>query len=153
MGYDTFVEAYNIEILLAPNTTQNIVVERDGERVTLAVHVEGHETQGHGLQPGWGLSWGGDETPLILGVGPESPAEQAGILAGDAVLGANGQRPIAEIDLRVLIEANADQEMTLEIGRDDRELTVTVIPRSEDGTGRLGVALGRRMVHRDLGLV
>jgi regulator of sigma E protease len=152
-GYDTYFDAYNLEIMLAPNTTKPVVVERDGARITLQVEIEADEKHGHGTPPGWGLSWGGDETPIIAGVGAGGPADEAGLLPGDRVLGANGQRPIAEIELRTLIEANAEREMTLEIEREGGELSVDVTPRSEDGKGRLGVHLGLPSVHRDLGVI
>jgi len=152
-GYDTYFDAYTLEIMLAPNTTKAVVVERDGARITLSVEIEADEKHGHGTPPGWGLSWGGDETPIIAGVGAGGPADQAGLLPGDRVLGANGQRPIAEIELRTLIEASAGREMTLEIERAGGELTVGVTPQSEDGKGRLGVHLGLPSVHRDLGVI
>jgi regulator of sigma E protease len=152
-GVDDYSEAYNLEIVLAPNTTKTVLVDRGGRRIGLEVEVEADAVYGHGTDPGWGLSWGGDETPVIAGVSEGGPADRAGLEVGDRVLGADGRRPIPEIELRTLIEANPERELEFEIEREGRELAIVVRPRSEDGTGRIGVLLGLPSVHRDLTIV
>jgi regulator of sigma E protease len=149
-GYDNYGQVYNLEIALAPLTAKSILVERGDERVTLEMHIEADPTYGHGTDPGWGLSWGGDEVAVIAGVSADGPADRAGLLVGDRVVGADGRRPLAEVELRRLIESSPDREMKFVIERDESELTVAVVPRSENGVGRIGVSLGVPSVHRDL---
>ena len=154
-GYETYREVYNLEIALAPKTTKSILVERDGKRLQFEVLIEPDPVYGHGTDPGWGrgLSWGGDETPVIVAVMDGSPAEAAGLLAGDRVLGVGDRRPVTDAELRSLIEASAERGMQLIVGRDDRELKLLVVPRGEPGVGKIGVNLGIASVHRDLSLL
>jgi regulator of sigma E protease len=151
-GFERYSEAYNLEIALAPQTTKSVIVERDGERLTLQVEIEADPVHGHGVDPGWvrGLAWGGDETPVIAGVGEGGPAEAAGVEVGDRVLGVDGQRPVSEPELRNVIESHPGLELTFEIERAGRELTVAIRPEADGGKGRIGVLLGIPSVHRDL---
>jgi regulator of sigma E protease len=151
-GVEAYSEAYNLEIALAPKTTKTIVVERDGGRMTFQIEIEADPVYGHGTEPGWGLSWGGDETPVIAGVSPGGRAEGAGIAVGDRVLGVDGRRPVTEIELRAVIESSPERELSLVIERENRELTVAVTPGAEEGKGRIGVLLGLPSVHKDLSL-
>ena len=80
-GFSTFNEIYNLEIALSPNTTRSLVVRRDGELVALELQVEPDPVYGHGSEPGWDLSWGGDETPIIADVSEGDRADLAGARA------------------------------------------------------------------------
>ena len=152
-GFEIFTEAYNLEIALAPNSKKRVVVDRAGERVELELHVESDPVYGHGAAPGWDLSWGGDETPIIAGVTEGDRADVAGIRVGDRVLAVAGKEPIAEFDLRAAIEASPERDLELKLDRDGEEITLTVVPKSEDGRGLIGVLLGRASVHRELNIV
>jgi len=151
-GYENFGEVYNREVLLSPNTTKSVVVDRDGERLTLNVGIGADEKFGHGLDPGWDLSWGGDETPLIAEVIPGARADEAGLEAGDLVLAAAGREPISERQFRRLLEASPEQELALRIDREGETVELVVIPRDEDGKGKIGALIGLPTVHRDLSL-
>lgn len=152
-GFETFTQAYNLEIALAPNRDKRVVVEREGRRVELTLHVESDPVHGHGADPGWDLSWGGDQTPIIFSVAEGDRADLAGIRVGDRILAAAGRGPISEIDLRGAIEASPERELELRLDRDGEELTLTVLPKFEDGRGLIGVTLGRASIHRDLTLL
>jgi regulator of sigma E protease len=104
------------------------------------------------MAPGWRLGWGGDETPLISYVDEGGPADAAGLRVGDRVIGAEGRRPVTDPELRAIIEEHAGRELTLAIERDGHELSVAVVPASEDGQGRIGVGLTLPSFHRDLSL-
>jgi regulator of sigma E protease len=153
-GYESYGEVYNLEIALAPKTRKAVTVERDGERLQLEVAIEPDPTYGHGADPGWGrgLSWGGDETPVITGIVEDSPAAEAGLMARDRVLGVGERRPVTDAELRSLIQASAGRELTLVIGREEQELELVVTPREIDGQGKIGVGLGIATVHRELTL-
>jgi regulator of sigma E protease len=84
---------------------------------------------------------------VVDSVDPNTPAEVAGLQAGDVLLAINGTT--IEDDRALLIdevESNGGQEVTLLINRDDEELLLTVIPRREGEyiageEGPLGISL------------
>ncbi len=153
LGFEAYGRAYNLEIALAPKTTKPLIIERAGEQLTLELTVEADPVYGHGSAPGWGLSWGGDGTPWIVGVSSGSQAEAAGFRTGDRVLGAGGIEPISEVDLRALIEKSAGSELPFTIEREGSVLQLSVVPLAEEGKGRIGVQLGLPSIQRDLSLV
>ncbi|MGG6296013.1 RIP metalloprotease RseP [Leptolyngbya sp. AN02str] len=76
----------------------------------------------------------------------DSPAAQAGIKAGDIVLGVNGQTlgsgEAAEKELMQAIANSPDQPIQLTIQRENNTLTIPVTPRVDDnGVARVGVVL------------
>jgi len=152
-GFDVFGDVYAREIALAPETRKPLLVEREGERITLELEIESDPVYGHGARPGWNLSWGGDETPVIARVSEGGRAEAAGILEGDRVVAADGQEPIGEFDLRLLLESSPEREIQLAIEREGERIALSVVPADEEGQGRIGVFIGRSSVHRDLTLV
>lgn len=73
-------------------------------------------------------------------------ASQAGIQAGDVVLGVNGQDlttdQAAVEDLIEVIQSSPNETLQFEVQRGDAQLTIPVTPQlSEDGKGRIGVQL------------
>jgi hypothetical protein len=60
-----------------------------------------------------------DDAVAVLDVRPRTPAERAGIVAGDRIVGAQGEplRPQALPRLRALLEGPADTHVALEIAR------------------------------------
>jgi regulator of sigma E protease len=151
-GYENFGEVYNREVLLSPNTTKAVLVNREGQELALSVKIGADEKFGHGLDPGWDLSWGGDETPLIAEVVPGARADEAGLQAGDLVLSAAGREPISERQFRRLLEASPEKELALRVEREDGIVDITVVPRDEEGKGKIGAMIGLPTVHRDLSL-
>ena len=90
----------------------------------------------------------------VIGVMPDSPAEQAGLKLGDRILEMRG----GEITLRVekeqdvidFVQAYRGEEMTLVVARKDGMVEITALPRAiaPDGEGPLGIALGRIVIER-----
>lgn len=79
----------------------------------------------------------------IAEVATDSPAEQAGLKMGDAILSVNGQ-PVEEIDqLQGLVNAQLGKEISLEISRGKERLTKQIIARQNPPAeeGAMGVAL------------
>ena len=72
---------------------------------------------------------------------PGSPAEQAGILAGDTIIAVNGNNLDSDIDLRYRIALNLGEEMTWLIERSRERISVKVIPRLNppEGDGATGI--------------
>jgi len=152
-GLEAFNKAALEEIDLSPATRKPLRVERGGRELLLDLAVPSDPVHGHGVRPGWGLSWGGDQTPVVASVRPGDRAEEAGLRTGDRIVVADGRAGITEAELRALLEASPGRDLPLEVERAGERITITVRPRDEDGKGRIGVGLGVPTVHRDLGLV
>lgn len=79
----------------------------------------------------------------IAGVVPEAPAAQAGIEAGDLVIGFNGE-PINGMDnFRELTQQNAGKEVTVTIQRGGEVFDVSLTPRLNppEGQGAMGIVI------------
>ncbi|MBA4380287.1 MAG: hypothetical protein C0393_06380 [Anaerolinea sp.] len=83
-------------------------------------------------------------TVAIAEVSPGSPAENAGILAGDIVLTANGESIDGVSELQAIIRAHLDQTVSLSLKRVDQQIEISVTPSSSRTTkqGAIGVLLG-----------
>ncbi|MBI2113131.1 MAG: site-2 protease family protein [Candidatus Wildermuthbacteria bacterium] len=81
----------------------------------------------------------------ILAVSGESPAESAGIQAGDIVLSANGFEITKVGQLQDLAKQSGSKELVLDVKRGSETVEITAIPRENppEGEGALGVMLGR----------
>ncbi|TCS37634.1 S1C family serine protease [Reinekea marinisedimentorum] len=72
---------------------------------------------------------GSAEGIIVISVAPDSPAEQAGILAGDVLLSLNGQ-PLSNRTqvARLIAQLIPEQPETLEVSRKGERLAITVTP-------------------------
>ena len=103
----------------------------------------------------WELGAGSQLTPQIGSVNPDSPADKAGLRAGDLVLGVAGQPVFSPDELMQSIQKRAGQTFELAIERDGapRTLAVTAAAVKEKGPtgqeqeiGRIGVGIVTRVV-------
>lgn len=69
---------------------------------------------------------------------PQSRAEQAGLLAGDVILSIN-RVPVHHYQLNEIIEKNPERELEFLVERDGKKLTLKIMPRLEDGVGKIGI--------------
>ncbi|GIL00738.1 MAG: zinc metalloprotease [Alphaproteobacteria bacterium] len=76
--------------------------------------------------------------PLVTGVQPGSPAEQAGFMSGDIVRRVDGTRIESFTDIPRLVAPNPGREMTFVVERDGGEVGLTVTPKLEARTDRFG---------------
>jgi regulator of sigma E protease len=90
----------------------------------------------------WDIGAGPQLIPQISSVSAGSPAERAGLKAGDVVTAVDGQPVYTPEDLVEAIRTRPGQSFPITIERDGRTLTVTVTPdavkeKSPDGQERL----------------
>ncbi len=84
------------------------------------------------------LSTGPLVPPVVGGVGPDSPAERAGLHPGDRIAAIDGEEVRAFSDLQRIVGASAGEPVTLRLS-DQRELTLT--PVMNPTRGRDGVEM------------
>lgn len=79
----------------------------------------------------------------IVGVLPDSPAQQVGIKEGDVVLTVGEKRIVSLTEFTQLVKEKAGQETEIGFKRDGSELNVWLTPRKEPpaGEGPLGVVV------------
>ncbi len=126
-------EQLQYRVLPRANRDVEVIVRRDGQRQTLTVVPEAQTKYELG-----DIGIGPDIHPQLTLIVAGSPAESAGLAAGDVILAANGldttNHPLIEI-----ISASANQPVSLAIRRGDQRLELPVTPRDEGGLGRIGV--------------
>jgi regulator of sigma E protease len=93
----------------------------------------------------WDVGAGPQSVPQISSVSPGSPAEKAGLQAGDVVLAIGGKRVFTAEDLVQAIRAKPREAVPIEIQRENRKLTLTVTPNAEDEKSPTGetIQVGR----------
>jgi regulator of sigma E protease len=140
------------EIVLAPDQTKSVDIERDGVRQTVSMST-GRDPVYHLGAPGWRLIQEGGGPPEVEMVLGGSPADKAGLKHGDKIVGIDGRAPQGEMELKALLEQSIGREVGLTVLRAGGETNLVVTPKDENGKGKIGVlfAEGNR-VHRELSL-
>jgi regulator of sigma E protease len=80
--------------------------------------------------------------PQVIEIVKGMPAETAGFRPGDEIRAVDG-KPV--IDSQAFVDAispRAGQQIGVQVLRDGRPLTLTVTPRNDAGSGRIGVKIG-----------
>ena len=78
----------------------------------------------------------------VTQVEPDTAAEEAGLQSGDLVVAAGGERIDEGLgELRSVIQAAPEEEITLQVQRDGEPVTLTATPESRDGQGFLGIMM------------
>ena len=65
----------------------------------------------------------------IVDVQKDSPAEAAGLQAGDIITSLNGSHPTQTEDIKSITQSNLDTELRITYTREEREFTTGVIPK------------------------
>jgi regulator of sigma E protease len=108
-----------------PGSSQPVVIERDGQRVSVHVQSEPRLVQVVGYP----------DTPIsVQSVAGGSPAERAGLMAGDVIVSVDGQSPY---QFSELIQQNNGKAVNLEVQRGGQKLQMALAPEWGDpGDGR-----------------
>ncbi len=93
--------------------------------------------------------------PLIVGVAPNSPAEQAGLLPNDLVTSFNGSSIGSREELVAITREYLDEMVSLNVLRGGETVTTTLTPRSNppDGQGAIGIEISTATAAQGAGLV
>ncbi|HZN54685.1 MAG TPA: RIP metalloprotease RseP [Candidatus Polarisedimenticolaceae bacterium] len=138
------------EIVLSPDQTKPVLIEREGVRSTLSMRT-GQDPVYHLGSPGWRLAQENGQPPSVDMVLGGSPADAAGLKRGDRIAAIDGHAPQGERELRVMLEQSAGRVVTLSVLREGVAMAIPVTPKDEGGRGKIGVLFsdGNR-VHKDL---
>jgi regulator of sigma E protease len=136
-------EDFNMAVLPRGGRELSIVIDRNGETVPIRVTPEvvgRYELGNLGVHP--------IMRPQVLGVTPDSPAEQAGFAAGDVLVSINGERGLRQEEIIDRIRSHAGQQVVFTVERSGRETELTAVPRGATGAATIGVALSPWEVRR-----
>ncbi|GHT11306.1 zinc metalloprotease [Bacteroidia bacterium] len=75
---------------------------------------------------------------VIQDVSGRSPAQAAGLEAGDSIVGANGDRTMSVYEVQKVLAENKAKEITLEVYRGAQSLSIAITPNE---SGKIGVAM------------
>lgn len=91
--------------------------------------------------------------PRIRSVSAGEPAEKAGFKPNDVVVAVNGEPITFSGHLREAISKRPEQQITVDILRDNQPLTLVATPKRSGSIGLLGVGIGDEMVSTKPGAV
>ncbi len=80
-----------------------------------------------------------DVYPSVQSTIAGSPAEAAGLKAGDEILAVDGQRMVFRTMVIDAVSKKADQPVEFKIRRDGQDMTVQITPRKEGDVGKVGM--------------
>lgn len=125
------------EILCAPNTTRNLLVERGTERLTIPVAIS-MDPKYHLGDPGFEVrgSW---TNPLIRVVEPGGPADRAGLKSGDTIVKAGNREGPMPDEIIAIIRASADATVHLEVLREGVRSAYDITPTLRGDKPIIGV--------------
>jgi regulator of sigma E protease len=129
-------ENLNTEIGMRANRQTALTLIRDGHEVTVSVTPASEDR----------FEWGRigvlpNVHPRVRSVSPGTPAEQAGLKAGDVVLAVNGENIAFAAQLSEAIGKNPGKPITMSVERAHQPMQFTVTPRAEGKIGRIGIGI------------
>lgn len=138
---------------------ETLMLTSGGHQVTLVVERDGGRRE-IDLTPRqvtrYGFGYSGLLPPLdatVRAVGPNSPAELAGLAPDDRIVAIDGEPVRQFYDLIRLISPRPGEELTLTVERDGATVMLPVTPRDEGGEGKIGIPVVFPMQMRQLGPV
>jgi regulator of sigma E protease len=129
-------ENLNTAIGMRANRDTSITIVRGGKEVVV------HVTPASEDRFEWGrIGVLPDVHPRVRSVNAGSPAEQAGLKAGDIVLAVNGENIGFAAQLSDAIGKSPGKPITIAIQRAHQPMQLTVTPRAEGKVGRIGIGI------------
>jgi regulator of sigma E protease len=140
------------DALLSPEQPIPVVVEREGSRVPLTISpkkrlIKGEAIGELGIIPDYG-----DVPVEIVSVEAQSPAEAAGLRAGDRYVSVGGEQVRSSEQVMQFIKAHPNEQIRITVERDGAQQEIAATPALVEGQGRLGVKQGEVSPLRKLGL-
>ncbi len=118
-----FYGDYSLWITENDGDVMNITYERDGQKYTTTLIPKYIDEDVYQM----GVLMNQD-VPTISSVSSSTPAEAAGVQSGDKIISINGSTVTTTDDVSPLVNANGDNELTLVVERDGKEITLNVTP-------------------------
>lgn len=87
-----------------------------------------------------GLTGVASNINVVGDVIPNNPAAEAGILPGDQIIAIEGVQVQSWDELVAQVSARPNEQITIDINRDNQLLTVTLVTVDQAGAGRIGIA-------------
>lgn len=133
------LEDYGQAVALPAARRLSYTIERGEERLQKDVELDIDGISGLGRD---GIRV---RTPIIVGsVVPGSPAEAAGLLAGDRVITVDGHYPGGPENFVRIVSSSAGETLRLSMVRGEAEVAAEVVPvAGEDGVPRIGIVFGQ----------
>jgi regulator of sigma E protease len=123
-----------LQIALNPDKQIDFSIQRDGKTLMIPVKVRATAKEQIGII---GI---GPQTPLLAAlVEPGSPADLAGLKAGDTVDRIDGEALTGYDSFQKTVAANPGKPLRFTVSRGDGTLDLTVTPNERDGKGYVGV--------------
>ena len=122
--------------LTSPGKPLDVEFERQGDRQTVTltpIKVPKYEFGDAGVFP--------KLLPRIAGLFPGEPAEAAGLEVGDEVRSVDGQPIASQNQFIEYVSARPGEAVVVEVVREGEPVVLSVVPRSENGRGWIGVRL------------
>jgi len=128
------------DALLSPGHPLPLVVERNGQRVSLTITPTARTEEGETIGSLDFVPDNGGFPVVISEVTNDAPAAQAGIQPGDRVVAINGQPVRSAEHITMFIREHRAEPITLTIERNGQQQEITATPRlMSDGVERLGI--------------
>ena len=118
-----------------------IIVERDGQTLTLQVEPVAPEREGMGRRSLKQILIMPAQTPLIARVVKDGPAAESGLQSQDLILAANGKKLFHGGELAELLATGGTSPVVLAVKRGGKTFDVTVTPRIPE-TGKKVARIG-----------
>ncbi|MGH9311048.1 MAG: site-2 protease family protein [Vicinamibacterales bacterium] len=129
-------EKFEMAILPRGGREVTLTIERDGRRFDQPVvpASEGKFEAGQlGVLP--------EMRPAIAALNPGEPAMEAGLQRGDVILGIGGQSPVTQKEIFDLIKGSEGKPLSIHVGRQGQQQTVTVAARRVGDDFRIGIQM------------
>ena len=121
------------DALLSVFTAKEVTVLRNGEVVTITLPPD-FKNVVFDEEPNFV-----ERFPFVVkNVMGGDPAQKAGLLAGDSIVGVNGEPNLSTYEIQKLFAENKNKEIVLQLYRDNQLLSLPVVPNE---SGKIGVAL------------